>query len=86
MGDLVKMNDTISLLLSILEGFLNVMEFVAILISVTTVLFLMFNKFSKGLKVVLGPCGFPLRARLRVLFICRSSFVKKRAFLEYAMR
>lgn len=85
MGDFVKMNGTVGLLLEMLEIFLNVLEFIAIVISVTTVLFLMFNKFSKGLKVVLGPCGFPLRARLRVLFICRSSFVKKRAFLEFAM-
>lgn len=79
------MNVVLSLLLDILDGFLNVMEFAAVVISVITVLFLMFNKFNKGLKSILGPCGLPLRARLRVLFICRSSFVKKRAFLEYAM-
>lgn len=70
---------------SILELFLNSIEFVAIIISIVTFFILMINKFSKGLKKVLSPCGLGFWQRLRVLFICRKSQIKKRAFIEYAI-
>ncbi len=68
-----------------LELFLNVLELLAIVASVATFFFLMLNKYSKALRKVLGPCGMGVWARLRALFICRKSQVKKRAFLEYAI-
>lgn len=70
---------------SVLEFFLNMLEFIALVISVSTFFILMVNKFSRALKVILGPCGLGPFRRLRVLFICRKSQIKKRAFLEYAI-
>lgn len=70
---------------SYLELALNVFELVAIIVSVVTFFFLMLNKYSKALKKILSPCGMGFWPRLRVLFICRKSQVKKRAFLEYAI-
>lgn len=70
---------------SILEFFLNIIEFVAIVISIITFFVLMVNKYSKALKVILAPCGMGLFPRLRALFICRKSQLKKRAFIEYAI-
>ncbi len=70
---------------SVLELFLNITELVAIIVSVFTFLFLMLNKYSKALKRILGPLGIGFGARLRVLFICRKSQIKKRAFIEYAI-
>jgi hypothetical protein len=45
----------------------------------------MLNKFSKALKVVLHPLGLGFFSRIHIIFICRKSVVKKRAFLEYAI-
>ena len=70
---------------SILELFLNLLEFVAVVVSVTTFFIVMFNKYSKALHKILGPCGMGFIPRFRVLFICRKSQVKKRAFVEYAI-
>ena len=70
---------------SALELFLNILEFVALIASVVTFLVLMFNKFSKALRVILGPCGMGFWARIRTLFICRKSAVSKRAFIEFAL-
>lgn len=70
---------------SYLELFLNILEFLALAASVTTFFVLMINKYSKAMKKILSPCGMRLFARLRVLFICRKSQVKKRAFIEYAI-
>lgn len=70
---------------TILEIFLNVFEFLAIVISVVTFFVLMINKYSKALKKVLSPCGMGFWPRLKVLFICRKSQIKKRAFIEYAI-
>lgn len=38
-----------------LELFLNVIELIALIISVVTVIFLMLNKYNKGLKKFLRP-------------------------------
>ena len=70
---------------SILELFLNILELLAIVISVVTFFVLMINKYSTALKKILSPCGMSFWMRLRVLFICRKSQVKKRAFIEYAI-
>ncbi len=37
--------------------FLNLLELVALCISVATVLYLMLNKFNRGLKIIFAPCG-----------------------------
>ncbi len=67
------------------ELFLNIIELFAIIISVTTFFVLMINKYGKALKKILGPCGLTFGPRMRVLFMCRRSQTKKRAFLEYAI-
>lgn len=68
-----------------LELFLNVLEFLALLASIFTFLFFMMNQYTKALRAVLSPMGMGFWNRLRVLFLCRKSAVKKRAFLEYAL-
>lgn len=70
---------------SILELFLNVLELFAIVTSVTTFFILMINQYSKALKKILSPLGLGFFPRMRILFICRKSQIKKRAFLEYAI-
>ena len=70
---------------SIIEVFLNMLEFVTLIVAIMTFFFLMINKFSKALQKILGPCGLGVLMRLRVLFVCRQSQIKKRAFLEYAI-
>lgn len=79
------MKEILEQLPSVLELFLNVLEFIALVVSVVTFFVLMINKYSKAMRKILGPCGMGFRPRLRVLFICRKSQVKKRAFLEYAI-
>lgn len=69
----------------ILELFLNILETIAILISVVTFFVLMINKYNTALRKILSPCGIGFWARIRVLFICRKSQNKKRAFIEYAI-
>lgn len=64
---------------------LNLLEFIALVISVFTFFFLMLNQYSKALKVILGPCGMSFWPRVRVLLLCRKSPVKKRAFVEFAL-
>ena len=68
-----------------IELVLNVIEAIAIIISVVTFLYLMFNKFSVGLRRILSSLGLGFGNALRVLFICRKSQNKKRMFLEYAI-
>ena len=79
------MQDFINEFPSILELFLNTIEFIAIIISIITFFVLMVNKYSKALKEILSPCGMGFWPRLRALFVCRKSQLKKRAFLEYAI-
>ena len=79
------MHENLSLFSGYLDFVLNILQLTLIVVSAVTFFFVMFNKFSNGLKAILSPCGFSIRARLRVFFICRQSPVKKRAFLEYAM-
>lgn len=69
----------------VLELGLNIMELIAIVVSVVTFFVLMINKYSKALRKVLGPCGMGFLPRLRALFMCRKSQIKKRAFIEYAI-
>lgn len=69
----------------ILEIILNVLEGIALVISVVTFFVLMFNKFSYGLKSIFSPCGLGFFNRMRVLFLCRKSYVIKRAFIEFAL-
>lgn len=69
----------------ILDFGLNLLELIAIVVSVFTFFFLMLNKYSKALKKILGACGLSFWSRMRVLFICRKSQNKKRAFVEYAI-
>lgn len=64
---------------------LNFLELFALIASVFTFFFLMLNQYSKALRVILGPCGMSFWARVRVLFLCRKSPVKKRAFIEFAI-
>ena len=70
---------------STLELFLNILEFIAIITSVGTFFFLMINQYSKALKVILAPCGINMLSRIRALFLCRKSPIKKRAFIEFAL-
>jgi len=79
------MPENLKLFHDYLSFLLNILQLTVIVVSCVTFFFLMFNKFSKGLKIILGPCGFSSRARIKVFFLCRKSPVKKRAFLEYAM-
>lgn len=65
--------------------FLNLLELVALCISVATVLYLMLNKFNRGLKIIFAPCGLGFMQRMKILFICRNSVLKKRAFIEFAL-
>lgn len=69
----------------ILEIFLNVLEALALIVSVTTFFVLMLNKFSHGLKLIFAPCGLGFFRRLRILFLCRKSYRKKQAFIEFAL-
>lgn len=78
----------LSLLFSVsdvLEMVLNILEALALLVSGCTVIFLMFNQYSRMLREVLGPCGMSLVPRLQALVLCRRSPVKKRAFVEFAL-
>jgi len=68
-----------------LSFFLSILNAAAIFISVAMFFFFMINKFSNALKYVLSPTGFGVFPRIRVLFLCRKSPIKKRAFLEFAM-
>ena len=68
-----------------LDLFLNLVEILAIIVSVSTFFILMFNKYNKALKSILGPCGINFITRIRALFCCRKYQVKKRAFIEYAI-
>ncbi len=79
------MPEDIGLPFDILEMFLNTLEFLALVASVVTFFFLMLNKFLIILNKLLAPYGLGFWARLRVLFLCRRSPVKKRAFLEFAL-
>ena len=79
------MPEIINLFASNLSLFLNTLELIALAASAITFFILMFNKYNKGLKAVLSPCGLGVWARLKVLFICRKSVLKKRAFIEFAI-
>jgi len=68
-----------------LEMFLNIVEFAAMVVSVFMFFFLMLNQFSKALRMILIPCGMPLICRIKALFLCRKSPLKKRAFIEFAL-
>lgn len=68
-----------------IEIFLNVLEFITLAVSLTTILFFMLNKFSKGLKKIFAPCGLGFFNRLKILIACRNSAHKKRAFIEFAL-
>ncbi len=79
------MKDFFNSLFSSVEIFLNILEFMAVVISIITFFFLMINKFSNALRKILSPCGMGFFARMKTLFICRKSQIKKRAFIEYAI-
>lgn len=79
------MPENIVLSFDILEIFLNVLEFFAIITSIVTFFFLMLNKFLIILKKLLAPYGLGVWSRLRVLIMCRRSPLKKRAFLEFGL-
>jgi len=68
-----------------LSFFLTIINSLAIIASIVTFFFFMINKFSKALKYILSSYGFSLFHRIKVLFLCRKSPVKKRAFIEFAM-
>jgi len=68
-----------------LELVLNVIEAIALIVSIVTFLYLMFNKFSVALRRILGPLGFGFFRRIKALFLCRQSQNKKRFFIEYAL-
>lgn len=68
-----------------LEFFLNCLELVAVLISLFTFLFLMLNVFLRVLRAVLTSCGLGFWQRISIMFLCRKSIIKKRAFIEFAI-
>ena len=68
-----------------LSFILSILNAAAIIISIAMFFFFMINKYSNALKYVLASTGFGAFPRLRVLFICRKSPIKKRALLEFAM-
>ena len=68
-----------------IELVLNIIEGITIIIAVVTFFYLMFNKFSKALRKILGPLGLGPWNGLKVLFMCRKSHNKKRFFIEYAL-
>ncbi len=70
---------------NLLDFFLNIIELIALIVSIITFFVIMMNKYLKALKEILSPLGMGLWSRLRVMFICRKSPVKKRAFLEFAI-
>ena len=69
----------------ILEIFLNLLEATTLVVSVVLFFILMLSKFLRGLKFIFAPCGLGFFNRLRVSVICRKSYEKKRAFIEYAL-
>lgn len=79
------MADSLSNFSAVLELFLNVLEALALIVSVVTFFVLMLNQYARALKEILSPCGLGFWKRMRVLILCRSSVVKKRAFLEFAL-
>lgn len=64
---------------------LNVIEAITLVVTVSTFLYLMLNKFLKALHFIFAKTGLPIFTRLRILFICRKSFIKKRIFIEFAI-
>ena len=79
------MPDSIVPLQQVLTFSLSIINVTVILSSCVMFFFLMINKFSKALIYVLASSGFGVGPRCRVLFMCRKSPIKKRAFLEFAM-
>jgi len=79
------MPENISFFASSINFFLNLLELFAVIVSCATFFFLMINKYSYALVKILSPSGFGIMPRLRALFICRKSPIKKRAFIEYAL-
>ena len=68
-----------------LELVLNIVEAIALIASIVTFFYFMFNKFSVGLRRILGPLGLGFWRGIRVLFLCRQTQNKKRFFIEYAL-
>ena len=64
---------------------LNILQAITILITVTTFLVMMFNRFAKALRTILKPCGLPFLRSIHIMFLCRKTPDKKRAFLEFAI-
>ncbi len=64
---------------------LNLIAFIALLASIVTFFAFLRNLYAKGLRDILLPCGCTFRPRLRILFLCRRSPLKKRIFIEYAL-
>ena len=79
------MPESLSTFSSVLELILNIIEFSALVISIITFFYVMLSKFSKALKFILKPLGFRFTSKIKVLFKCRNSVIKKRAFIEYAL-
>lgn len=79
------MSTEIQFFSNILELFLNIIELTAVIGSILTFFYLMLNQYSKALNVILSPCGITLHAKLKALFFCRNSPLKKRAFIEFAL-
>lgn len=69
----------------ILELLLNLLEAITLVTSVIVFFVLMLNKFLRGLKYIFAPCGLGFFNRVRISIICRKSYEKKRAFIEYAL-
>ena len=68
-----------------LSFFLAILNTIAIIVSITMFFFFMLNKYSKALRYILSATGFSIFPRIRVLFLCRKSPIKKRAFIEFSM-
>lgn len=79
------MAESLSVFSEELSFFLDVLELIALVASVVTFFVLMLNQYARALREILSPSGLTFWMRMRVLFICRNSVVKKRAFLEFAL-
>jgi len=68
-----------------LEFFKNVIEIIAVFLSVISFIYFNLNRFSKVVRALFAKKGLNIFSQIRIVFTCRKSLIKKRAFLEFAM-
>ena len=84
-GKVFLMKEFIQNYADILDFGLNLLQLFALIASIFTFFFFMVNRYAKALEVILYPYGLSFFQKVRILFICRKSPDKKRAFIEYAI-